>query len=224
MTTRVLAAVAVLAGSVGSAHALVIFSEGFERVNGFRVGQSGDSFAWSGTGAGGSAYLDVDAGSANAGLFSANGWTVTGTTNSTGIDLVKDPWSGTPNSPNGDQWVDVAGSPGPGGLNRLISLTANTPYRLTFQSFRNSGNTLNVTFGGQSATLSTTLTAQWATYTVWFTPSTTALYTLGFATPQSGSGNIGLDNIQVDAVPEPFTLALGAAGLAAAARRRRARK
>jgi|GEM_PF-6053288 len=206
----------------------------FERANGYKVGEAGDAFAWTGTGGGGSAYLKVDAGSSEAGLFTAGGWTVTGTTGQTGVDLVKDSWSGTPNSQPGDQWVDLAGSPGPGGISRTVKLFKGNQYKLTWDSFRsNSAYAVDVALGSLFTTsLTTALDNTWQNFSSgWITPVSSMEIMLTFATPQGGSGNVGLDNVNLtsqidpnaDPVPEPFTLALGAAGLLAAARRRRNR-
>lgn len=166
-------------------------------------------------------------------------WTVTGLPG-TGVDLVRDEWY---DSPLGyDYWLDLAGTPGPGGITRDLLLKPGL-YTLSFLAFTNRSS-YQVDFGVAGVfarTISPTASgldrlnpgAVWSLWVQEFEITSLGTYSLAFSTPQGDNGNVGLDNIFLEsasdpggqeAVPEPFTLALGAAGLIAALRRRRARR
>jgi hypothetical protein len=166
--------------------------------------------------------FDADAQGLNA---SVSGWTVSGGT----VDVV--PVGGSFHflpAANGN-YIDLDGSTGAAGtLSKTLTGLAVGAYSLTFElagNFRNGGTeATTVSFGGNS----TVFTPSSETSTEYFTItgySTDGTLTLSFK--DDSHDNIGalLDNVSVSAVPEPATLSLLLAGIAAlgfAARRRRA--
>lgn len=219
-----LLAIAAFASVVTSSHAWTVLTETFERNTvlpgtGWRAFYGGDT-------------LNVD-----------NTWTVVGNPpelRRSGVDLVRDVWNNSPDSPSGHQWLDLAGSPGPGGIQITVNLLHGYRYLLTWQDFTNqgtyleSGSPLNyrVSIGSQTQNFLAGNNTAWHARS-WSFIATGGPNTLEFFTAQPNSGNTGIDNIRLEAthfpsgepIPEPFTMALGGAALAmAVARRRRARR
>ncbi len=131
-------------------------------------------------------------------------------------------------------------------ISQTVSLLANTPYQLTFEMSAEAarGQTttsqLDVTLnGGGFASFSISFTAsrtgsdtkatssQWFQQTMNFTPSASGNVTFTFQdvfVANGTSSNSSLDNIDLQAVPEPRTMSLvliGVVGLAGAAFRQR---
>lgn len=159
-----------------------------------------------------------------------DGWTVLGNnagSASTGIDLVNT-WNGVAPAPDGTQWIDLIGTPGPGGISRTFGVVAGATYTLTWDDFSNlgvgsaadSGKSYDVTFGS----VNTVITAQnaWVGKTLSFTAAATGNATLEFYSADHTNGNTGIDALKVtSSVPEPVTLGLGAAAFLLGVGRRR---
>ena len=150
------------------------------------------------------------------------GWSVTGTGT---VDII-----GTgffDEIPGNGNYIDLDGSNGVAGLlSRSVSVGAGT-YSATFSLGGNNrdGTTdpVAVTFG------STTIymvppSSGFTTYTLWTTLSSAGSLVLSFQDGRDGNVGALLDNVTVSSVPEPTSLSLLLAGVAAlgfAARRRR---
>jgi hypothetical protein len=150
-------------------------------------------------------------------------WSVTGVS----VDIVHNR-AGAGWAQDGNQAVDLAGTPGPGGINQDIATVAGQTYQLVFWASSNGGAlaNLDVNFGGSTLAtgLATPPFGTWTQYT-YFVTATSAISNLEFATGLGGNAGPLLDNISLSEVPEPASLAGVLAGLAAIAavrlRRRR---
>lgn len=151
------------------------------------------------------------------------GWTVTDGT----VDVVA---TGTYGLTGSGRFVDLDGSTGDAGvLSRGFSMTAGTTYKAFFDiagNQRGGSDILQVSFGTAGLTLDPLLSSSpWTTYSLTFTPTASGTFSLSFN--NAGGDNIGalLDNVVVQAVPEPESYALLLAGLGlmgTIARRRKA--
>jgi len=140
-------------------------------------------------------YTKIDAGALGA-------WTVTGVS----VDLIL----GAYNAISGVS-IDLAGSPGPGGLTQSFNATAGYTYTLTFDYANNGGTELNVGLGTSTHQI-TNLAPNSASYS--WTANATGTQWVSFNSGTAG-GNSGpvIDNVMLTAVPEPETYALLLAGL-----------
>lgn len=144
-----------------------------------------------------------------------DGWTVTDGT----VDVVGPiSWATLCNGGTGNVCIDLDGSTQNAGiLSKSFNLTAGVNYTATFDmagNQRGGSDTVTIQFGTASLAFSPLLsTSPWTTYTLNFTPTSTASYSLTFN--NAGGDNIGavIDNVSITAVPEPETLAMLLAGL-----------
>lgn len=173
-----------------------------------------------------------------AGNTSINGWTVGGA----GIDYIGSYW----NAFDGSRSIDLNGSNlstgnvGNGSISQsILNVVAGQAYQLVFAMSGNvaAGNTvfqLNVSLGSQDLGIHTYTASgngipspmNWSTITVNFVAASSGNLNLTFASvdPDNFYGP-ALDNISMEAVPEPFTMALmGGAALGAFAKVRKRRR
>lgn len=155
-----------------------------------------------------------------AGSSFITGWTVTGTS----VDVIAGPTTWIPQ--NGNQSIDLAGTPGPGAVGQSFTTIIGQDYEVNFylgSNHQGSGDkSVNVYINGVSENLTGGLTnGSWVQFTRTFTAS--ALSTeVKFESTNSGNFGGAVDNVSVEAVPEPLTLVgLGLMGLAAVRRRRK---
>ena len=156
------------------------------------------------------------------------GWTVTAPTSSRGVDIVNSTGYNNPNwAFAGLQSVDLAGSPGRGGIQQSLPTVTGQSYTLSFALSTNGFPSTPVTasvsilWGG---TLVDTLTSPafgtWQTYTYNVVGGVGTSTLLSFVGNTDGSFGTLLDNVVVIPSPSAATL-LGLGGLLAARRRRR---
>ncbi len=169
----------------------------------------------------------------NAGSPVLTSWTIGGST----IDIVR---QGTDYLAfSGAQYVDLAGSPGPGSVSQVFSVPAAGTYLLSFAIANNPGigtSTVNVSVSDTSGSLfantynhtgSTANALGWTFTTVPFIATAPGNITINFADPTGGNAGTFLDDVTVvAAVPEPTTVAAGALllGMVGLRLRRRAAK
>jgi hypothetical protein len=152
-----------------------------------------------------------------------SGWTVTDGT----VDVVV---TGTFGLTGSGRFVDLDGSTSDAGvLSRSFALTAGTTYTAFFDiagNQRGGSDNLQISFGSAGLSLNPLLsTTPWTPYSLTFTPTASGNFSLSFN--NAGGDNVGalLDNVSVQAVPEPESYALLLAGLGlmgTIARRRKA--
>lgn len=165
------------------------------------------------------------------------GWTV----NTTSIDWAKATvW----NPSDGNYSIDLNGTPGgPGGIQTVIPTTTGTTYRVTFDiaAFTAPGNTTNPkTFETSAAGVTTQfslttadnyglpfnlpLNVTWTSRSFEFV-AVDIMSTVSFVSTVATDGaGVLLDNVSIEAVPEPGSTAIAAIGVTLAALRRRRRK
>ena len=156
------------------------------------------------------------------------GWTVTGGT----VDIVASGTFGITCAGGVGNCVDLDGSTNQSGTLSLttgLSLVGGQTYTASFDLSGNDRipsqtDIVTVNFGGTTQTFSILGSAPFVTESISFTAGTTGTYNLSFL--DSSNNNIGaiLDNVNVQAVPEPETYALMLVGLGfvgLAAKRRR---
>ncbi len=151
----------------------------------------------------------------NAGDTGINDWTVGGKS----VDLVVAPYA----VHSGTFALDLVGTPGPGSIEQLVA-TGETDQLVKFWAFGTGGinNDLTVTFGNTSQAF-TVNAGTWTEYSFVADTDMFQSATIGFysASNNNSNGNLFLDDISVEAVPEPATMAALGLGLAAIGRKRR---
>lgn len=152
-----------------------------------------------------------------AGSSTLTGWTV----GLSSVDVVNGTAAGVP-AVDGIQFVDLNGTPGPGSIAQAFGTTPSTIYTLTFsfetrapigttatvRVFDVSGNLLGPT------TLAPVPGAGWAPFLGTFvaTQSTATLELRSLNSPDMFFG-VGLDDVSINAIPEPSALALMTLGV-----------
>ena len=182
--------------------ALTLFQAG---TAGAQIIVNGDFEADPGAIGGSSGYLTVLAGQTTIG-----GWTVSGRS----VDLVKNDYGAVTNYS-----VDLAGSPGPGGIEQTFATTAGMTYTVDFDYGTNGGGfPLRVLFGhfgaGVVPTISTFAVPAGVAHGQISFVSNGGLAKLALFTTSSGYAGPTVDNISVTAVPEPAAAAMLLLGLA----------
>lgn len=171
------------------------FEDGLIANDGFRTVPSGDTFL--------------------------TGWTVLGTS----VDIVSGP-NRFP-AADGNQSVDLAGTPGPGGVSQMIATSIGQAYTVRFALSRNdeggveADKDVDFMFGGHSENLLGPVMGSW-TYFERVIVATAASTELRFSSDNAGFFGGLVDDVSVEAVPEPASMAaltLGAAGLLVRRRR-----
>lgn len=155
-----------------------------------------------------------------------------------GVDVVQQNFFGSP-AYEGTQFLDLDGSPGPGGVTQEMATTPGVSYEFSFAYANNPTSSFSVNFAQAriydsagdlfapvvfSHSTSVSGNLDWSLYTTTFTASEalTRLEFLSFS-PGPSSGGILLDKISVVAVPEPsgfVMLSLSAVGWGLCLRRR----
>jgi hypothetical protein len=201
MKTRLFVLAGAAISVIGTAHGADLFSDDFE----------GSWIAMS-TGT----YHTFNAGPATA---QTNGWAV----GATSIDLVREHWAGFGADP-GNYWLDLAGTPGPGSIDRSLTVQAGHTYTVSFDAFTNNGGDVVAMLGSSILSLPGALVGSGTHQSFTYTAASNSA-TLEFSTHDRSNGNTGIDNIRVQTVPEPFTMLLmGGAAIASASRLRKQRK
>ena len=156
------------------------------------------------------------------GSSAITGWTVTGDS----VDWINTYWQPS----DGSFSLDLDGN-GQGGVAQTLTTTSGQTYRVTFDMAGNVDNlpiikTVDVFAGPTLQSFTFDITGHshgsmgWETKTFLFTANSSSTL-LWFASADPGFFGAALDNVSVDAVPEPGTLMLLGGGLVALARRRR---
>lgn len=142
------------------------------------------------------------------------GWTVTGIS----VDIVNQNYlSGYP-ARDGNQFIDLAGTPGPGHIEQSFATTMGQSYNVYFSgSTNNLGNQMQVYLNGSLLyNITTPPQGTWVDYGFSF-QATSNTSSIGFGTAITGNQGPLVDRVIVEAiVPEPVTglvLSVGAAGL-----------
>jgi choice-of-anchor C domain-containing protein len=146
-----------------------------------------------------------------------------------GVDLVDAAGNGFVSgaAADGEQYLDLDGSPGPGSISQTFATTPATQYTLTFDYANNyttpgTAQALVQVADGANTYLSNVIShstsvsgnLDWTSYPAFTFTAQQASTTLSFMSMSGGVfGGILLDKIEVNAVPEPATI--GLTGLAA---------
>lgn len=145
-----------------------------------------------------------------------NGWTVTGTGS---VDIV-----GTAYPVNsGVHALDLVGTPGPGEIEQTLATTNGMTYTVSFYAMHTGGSiNAEVNVGLGATTQQFQVTTSYQLYSFNATAASAAEVLKLWSNPQNTSnGNTFIDDVSVEAVPEPATLAALGVGLAALRRRRK---
>jgi len=139
------------------------------------------------------------------------------------IDIKRNPL--TPNAYAGEQWVDLNGSPGIGGIYQDVTIPVAGLYTLSFAMNGNYGfnpeitRTMTVSLEGLfSGTFAHNYGDPWIVYSVNITVSTPGTYRLSFVSTTRGTYQDAygplVDDVRLELVPEPASLTAIGAGLA----------
>lgn len=140
----------------------------------------------------------------NAGNAGIQNWTVGGTS----VDIVDTTFP----VHSGSAALDLVGTPGPGSVSQSIATSASVAYNVSFWAY-SSGGALNdevyVSADGLNTQLFNVGVGSWNQYTYTFTAtgsSTNILLASNVA--NTSNGNLFLDDVSVEVVPEPATMAV----------------
>jgi hypothetical protein len=187
--------------SVVSVAQAQVLNGGFENVNLGGADSSGPNY-WTFTG----------------GNTNISDWTVAAVS----VDIVD---SGYPVH-SGNYALDLVGTPGPGEISQSVMLTAGQQYDLTFWAY-STGDPINMLLdvvdqANSNAFVFSITQGSWNQYTYSFTAGAASNLIKFKSDPgNTTNGNLFLDDIAVEAVPEPMTMIALAAGVSLAARRKR---
>lgn len=165
---------------------------------------------------GNNTYLNVINGNG-----SVTGWTVGGVS----VDMVSGPsrWVAA----DGNQAIDLAGTPGPGSVSQMLATTNGTAYRVRFALSRNdeggsvADKDVDFSFGSYTENLLGAVQNSW-TYYERIIVADSSSTEIKFASDSSGNFGGLVDDVSVTVVPEPASMAaLAIGGLGILARRRR---
>lgn len=160
-------------------------------------------------------FLAVTAGS---GVLT--GWTVGGTS----IDVLSGPSRFV--AADGNQSVDLVGTPGPGDVSQLLATTDGTTYKIRFALSRNdeggsvADKDVDFSFGSYTENLLGAVQNSW-TYFERTIVADSSLTELKFSSDASGFFGGLVDDVSVEAVPEPASMAALTLGAMALITRRR---
>ena len=177
---------------------------------------------WNGTN-----YDAIQAGGTN--TSDLPNWTVLGNTDRSGIDIV-----GTNYPPHSGLFaVDLAGTPGPGGIAQGLA-TGNGLYEVSFWARSSDGSGINTIvnsgligslsgIGLQTVSNTFTINQDWNLYS--YTASTAGASTLVLETSprNTTNGNVLVDDVSVQAVPEPCSVLGLSLGLLGFVRKRKSK-
>ena len=161
-----------------------------------------------------------------AGSTDITGWTVTAPTSAQGVDIVNAVQFGNPAwAVDGIQSVELAGTPGRGGVEQALPTTPGAGYVLSFalssQSLSPIAGGVSVFWNGELVeTLTSPEFGTWQTFTYNLIGGPGASSLLAFSGNIDGFQGTLLDNVVV-VVPSPGAAAMLAAALVPTARRRR---
>jgi hypothetical protein len=140
----------------------------------------------------------------------------------TSIDIVSTPFNPTYPSRDGDQHVDLAGSPGPGSIQQFFTTVPGTQYYLRFSASSNGTSRLFEVFweGFLLTTPAAPNQGTWQDFEFVLNANSTNGM-VGFGSADTGFQGALIDRVSVQAVPEPASFAALGLGAAWLARRRR---
>ena len=154
-----------------------------------------------------------------AGSGALTGWTVGGTS----IDIVSQVFFPTYPARDGNQSIDLSGTPGPGDISQSFATSIGQFYNVYFSGSTNSGSNSMQVFlnGGLLYTITTPPQGTWVDYGYMFQASSTTS-SIGFGSLFTGNAGPMVDRVIVErAVPEPASVVVLALGAGLLARRRR---
>jgi hypothetical protein len=128
---------------------------------------------------------------------------------------------------SGNYALDLVGTPGPGMITQTLSLVSGQDYVVSFWAY-STGNPINMVLDtdavGSSSSMYSITQGSWNEYTFAFTAASSSV-DLIFASDAGNTtnGNLFVDDVSIEAVPEPASMVvLGGAALFAARRKKKA--